>query len=69
MHNWLNTGTQKQKFCKDAVMSCPVCCSETETWQHMFHCKHKDSIAICTLALTKFKSSLIQMNTALIFCQ
>eukprot|EP00957_Ditylum_brightwellii_P025993 1964898-Ditylum_brightwellii.AAC.1 len=35
MHNWLNTSTQKQEFYKDAVMSCPVCCSETETCQHM----------------------------------
>eukprot|EP00957_Ditylum_brightwellii_P184683 14065493-Ditylum_brightwellii.AAC.1 len=34
MHNWMNTGTQKQKFYKDAVMLCPICCSETETWQH-----------------------------------
>eukprot|EP00957_Ditylum_brightwellii_P080706 6138010-Ditylum_brightwellii.AAC.1 len=69
MHNWLNTGTQKQKFYKDTVMSCPVCCSETETWQHMFHCKHEDSIAICTLALMKFKFALIKMNTAPILCQ
>eukprot|EP00957_Ditylum_brightwellii_P060114 4565044-Ditylum_brightwellii.AAC.1 len=34
IHNWLSTGTQKQKFYEDVVMSCPVCCLETETWQH-----------------------------------
>eukprot|EP00957_Ditylum_brightwellii_P078369 5959283-Ditylum_brightwellii.AAC.1 len=27
MHNWLNTGNQKQKFYKDAVSDCPVCCA------------------------------------------
>eukprot|EP00957_Ditylum_brightwellii_P085340 6491708-Ditylum_brightwellii.AAC.1 len=69
MHNWLNTGTQKQNFYKDTVISCHVCCSDTETWQHMFRCNHKDSIAVCTLAFTKFKSALIKMNAAPILHQ
>eukprot|EP00957_Ditylum_brightwellii_P176782 13466444-Ditylum_brightwellii.AAC.1 len=69
MHNWLNTGTQKQKFYKDAIMSCPVFCLETEKWQHMFNCKHEGSTTLCTLALTKFNSALIKMNTAPILCQ
>eukprot|EP00957_Ditylum_brightwellii_P014866 1121289-Ditylum_brightwellii.AAC.1 len=69
MHNWLNTGTQKQKFYEHAVMPCRVCCSETETWKHLFHCKHEDYIAVRTLALTKFKSKLLKMKTALIIQQ
>eukprot|EP00957_Ditylum_brightwellii_P128895 9832001-Ditylum_brightwellii.AAC.1 len=34
MHNWLNIGTQKQKFYEDAVAECPICCMEDETWMH-----------------------------------
>eukprot|EP00957_Ditylum_brightwellii_P000632 49293-Ditylum_brightwellii.AAC.2 len=32
MHNWLNTGTQKQRFHEEAVADCPICCVEDETW-------------------------------------
>eukprot|EP00957_Ditylum_brightwellii_P007220 548623-Ditylum_brightwellii.AAC.1 len=38
MHNWLNTGMQKQKFYEDAVADCPICCAENKTWMHMFQC-------------------------------
>eukprot|EP00957_Ditylum_brightwellii_P043577 3303316-Ditylum_brightwellii.AAC.1 len=41
---------------------------EKETWQHLLCCTHDDSIAIRTLAVTKFKSSLLQCKTALIIC-
>eukprot|EP00957_Ditylum_brightwellii_P203016 15332874-Ditylum_brightwellii.AAC.1 len=54
MHNWLNTGMQKQKFYKDAVADCPICCAENETWTHMFQCPHDDAISLQSLALTKF---------------
>eukprot|EP00957_Ditylum_brightwellii_P027079 2047442-Ditylum_brightwellii.AAC.1 len=59
MHNWLNTGYQKQIFHKDAVSDCPVCLATQETWQHIFQCTHDDSISIHLLALTQFKSDLI----------
>eukprot|EP00957_Ditylum_brightwellii_P094846 7223164-Ditylum_brightwellii.AAC.1 len=50
-------------------MSCPVCCTHKETWQHLFHCTHDNSFAVRTLTLTKFKSALIKMNTAPIIQQ
>eukprot|EP00957_Ditylum_brightwellii_P065418 4962527-Ditylum_brightwellii.AAC.1 len=69
MHNWLNTGMQKQNFYKDAVADCPICCTENETWTHMFQCPHDDAISLRSLALTKFKSALIKMRTAPIIRQ
>eukprot|EP00957_Ditylum_brightwellii_P027408 2072258-Ditylum_brightwellii.AAC.1 len=69
MHNWLNTGMQKQKFYKDAVAGCPICCAENETWTHMFQCPHDNALSLRSLALTKFKSSLIKMSTAPIIWQ
>eukprot|EP00957_Ditylum_brightwellii_P009194 695497-Ditylum_brightwellii.AAC.1 len=69
MHNWLNTGSQKQKFHEDAVADCPVCCVEDETWMHMFQCPHNDAILLRSLALAKFKSSLIKIQTAPIIRQ
>eukprot|EP00957_Ditylum_brightwellii_P023101 1742893-Ditylum_brightwellii.AAC.1 len=53
MHNWLNTGTQKQKFHKEAVANCPICCAENETWMRMFQCPHEDAITLRSLAITK----------------
>eukprot|EP00957_Ditylum_brightwellii_P172448 13128960-Ditylum_brightwellii.AAC.1 len=69
MHNWLNMGMQKQKFYKDTVADCPICCAENETWMHIFQCPHNDAISLRSLALTKFKSSLIKMSTAPIIWQ
>eukprot|EP00957_Ditylum_brightwellii_P155071 11804033-Ditylum_brightwellii.AAC.1 len=69
MHNWLNTGSQKQKFHEDTVADCPVCCAEDEMWMHMFQCPHNDAILLRSLALTKFKSSLIKIQTAPIIQQ
>eukprot|EP00957_Ditylum_brightwellii_P064831 4918464-Ditylum_brightwellii.AAC.2 len=66
MHNWLNTDTQKQKFHEEAVADCPIYCVENETWMHMFQCPHKDAIMLRSLAITKFKLSLIKIHTALI---
>eukprot|EP00957_Ditylum_brightwellii_P145367 11070403-Ditylum_brightwellii.AAC.1 len=60
---------QKQKFYKDAVADCPICCTESKTWTHMFQCPHDDAISLRSLALTKFKLSLIKMSTALIIQQ
>eukprot|EP00957_Ditylum_brightwellii_P209299 15361137-Ditylum_brightwellii.AAC.2 len=31
MHNWLNTGKQKQKIYEDAIADCPILCAENET--------------------------------------
>eukprot|EP00957_Ditylum_brightwellii_P075722 5754805-Ditylum_brightwellii.AAC.1 len=64
MHNWLNMGHQKKQIDKNAVNACPICLDVEETWQHIFQCQHKDSIAIKTLALTLFKSELLQIETA-----
>eukprot|EP00957_Ditylum_brightwellii_P175622 13371562-Ditylum_brightwellii.AAC.1 len=69
VHNWLNTGTQKQKFYEDAVTDCPNCCTENGTWMHMFQYPHDDAISLQSLALTKFKSLLIKMSTAPIIRQ
>eukprot|EP00957_Ditylum_brightwellii_P148949 11340246-Ditylum_brightwellii.AAC.1 len=69
MHNWLNTGTQKQRFYKDSVDNCPICCTDDKTWMHMFQCPHEDAINLRLLALTKFKSALIKMKTAPIIRQ
>eukprot|EP00957_Ditylum_brightwellii_P049721 3770534-Ditylum_brightwellii.AAC.1 len=69
MNNWLNTGTQKRKFYEEAVMSCHICCADIETWQHLFQCQHTDTVAVRTLAVTKFRSTLIKMKTAPILCQ
>eukprot|EP00957_Ditylum_brightwellii_P123894 9444308-Ditylum_brightwellii.AAC.1 len=63
MHNWFNTGKQKQKFYEDTITDCPICCAEKETWTHMFSCPHDDAISLCTLALTKFCSELRKMHT------
>eukprot|EP00957_Ditylum_brightwellii_P075398 5730161-Ditylum_brightwellii.AAC.1 len=52
IHNWLNTGSQKQKFHEDVVADCPVCCAEDKTWMHMFQCPHNDAILLRSLALT-----------------
>eukprot|EP00957_Ditylum_brightwellii_P176507 13442382-Ditylum_brightwellii.AAC.1 len=54
MNVWLNTGTQKRKFYEEAVISCPTCCADTETWQNLFQRQHADTVAVRTLALTKF---------------
>eukprot|EP00957_Ditylum_brightwellii_P023773 1794170-Ditylum_brightwellii.AAC.1 len=59
MHNWLNTDHQKKQIDKNAVDACPICLDAEETWQLLFQCQHKDSIAIRTLALTLFKSELL----------
>eukprot|EP00957_Ditylum_brightwellii_P150415 11454001-Ditylum_brightwellii.AAC.1 len=56
MHNWLNTGMQKQKFYEDAIADCPICCAENKTWAHLFQCPHDDAISLRLLALTKFQS-------------
>eukprot|EP00957_Ditylum_brightwellii_P205635 15344726-Ditylum_brightwellii.AAC.1 len=69
MNDWLHTGEQKQKNYEEAIMSCPVCSTDKETWQHLFHCKHEDSVAVRTLTLTKFKSALNKMKTAPIIRQ
>eukprot|EP00957_Ditylum_brightwellii_P094031 7159489-Ditylum_brightwellii.AAC.1 len=66
MHDWLNTGHQKQISNKDTVTDCPVCNETKETWTHMFQCQHKNSIAIQTLAVTTFRSTLLKLETALI---
>eukprot|EP00957_Ditylum_brightwellii_P044474 3373942-Ditylum_brightwellii.AAC.1 len=63
MHNWLNTGTQKQKLYEDAVANCPMCCAEKEEWTHLFQCKHDDLIVIRSLALTKYWLALIKIRT------
>eukprot|EP00957_Ditylum_brightwellii_P158639 12074698-Ditylum_brightwellii.AAC.1 len=55
MHNLLNAGHQKQKFYKDAMADCPICCSMKETWQHLFYCQHEDIIAIHILAVLHYK--------------
>eukprot|EP00957_Ditylum_brightwellii_P157362 11976916-Ditylum_brightwellii.AAC.1 len=47
---------------------CPVCLKDKKMWQHLLHCTHTDSIAITTLAVTKFKSSLLKCKTAPIIC-
>eukprot|EP00957_Ditylum_brightwellii_P115334 8795224-Ditylum_brightwellii.AAC.1 len=36
MHNWLNTGYQKKEINENAVVGCPVCVSQEESWQHLF---------------------------------
>eukprot|EP00957_Ditylum_brightwellii_P127974 9759606-Ditylum_brightwellii.AAC.1 len=59
MHNWLNMGYQKKQIDKNATNACPICLDTEETWQHLFQCQHKDSIAIRTLPLTIFKSELL----------
>eukprot|EP00957_Ditylum_brightwellii_P186835 14226935-Ditylum_brightwellii.AAC.1 len=64
MHNWLNTGHQKNHFNKNAVAECPICQSVEETWTHLFQCQHKDAIAIQMLALTTFKPELLKLGTA-----
>eukprot|EP00957_Ditylum_brightwellii_P199774 15228895-Ditylum_brightwellii.AAC.1 len=69
MHNWLNTGHQKKHIDKNVVNTCPICLDAEETWQHLFQHQHKDSIAIRTLALTLFKSDLLQLETAAILCE
>eukprot|EP00957_Ditylum_brightwellii_P109389 8343877-Ditylum_brightwellii.AAC.1 len=53
----------------DAVADCPACCAEKETWTHMFQYPHKDTVAIHTMALTKFRLALIAMKTAPIIRQ
>eukprot|EP00957_Ditylum_brightwellii_P192671 14670740-Ditylum_brightwellii.AAC.1 len=69
MHNWLNTGTQKQNFYEDTVADCPICCAENKTWTHIFQCPHDDAISLRSLALTKFQSDLLKMQTAPIIHQ
>eukprot|EP00957_Ditylum_brightwellii_P183941 14011091-Ditylum_brightwellii.AAC.1 len=64
MHNWLNTGQQRQKFYKDAVADCSVWHAKGKTWQHLLQCKHDDSWSIQTAALTQLKSDLLTMKTA-----
>eukprot|EP00957_Ditylum_brightwellii_P072710 5526381-Ditylum_brightwellii.AAC.1 len=66
MHDWLNTGHQKQTFNEDTVADCPVCNATKETWTHMFQCQHEDSIAIQTPADAMFKSILLELKTVLI---
>eukprot|EP00957_Ditylum_brightwellii_P103776 7905806-Ditylum_brightwellii.AAC.1 len=36
---------------------------------HMFQCPHEDAISLCSLAIMKFKSSLIKIHTAPIIQQ
>eukprot|EP00957_Ditylum_brightwellii_P029919 2264243-Ditylum_brightwellii.AAC.1 len=60
---------QKQKFYKDAVADCSICCAENETWMHMFQCPHDNAISLRSLALTELKSALIKMRTAPIIQQ
>eukprot|EP00957_Ditylum_brightwellii_P176097 13409102-Ditylum_brightwellii.AAC.1 len=69
MNDWLSTGTQKHEFYKEVVVLCPICCVDTETWQHLFQCQHTDAVAVHTLAMTKFRSTLIKMKTAPIIRQ
>eukprot|EP00957_Ditylum_brightwellii_P210249 15364735-Ditylum_brightwellii.AAC.1 len=69
MHNWLNMGHQKQKCNEDVVGDCPICHATKETWTHLFQCSNDDSIAIHALAIRKFWSKLIKLNTAPIMKQ
>eukprot|EP00957_Ditylum_brightwellii_P048043 3648362-Ditylum_brightwellii.AAC.1 len=64
MHKWLNTGHQKKQIDKNAVDACSICLDAEETWQHLFQRQHEDSIAIRTLALTLFKTELLQIEIA-----
>eukprot|EP00957_Ditylum_brightwellii_P041014 3105505-Ditylum_brightwellii.AAC.1 len=63
VHNWLNKGHQKKQIDKNAVNTSPICLDAEETWRHLFQCQYKDSIAIRTVALTLFKSELLQIKT------
>eukprot|EP00957_Ditylum_brightwellii_P191359 14569812-Ditylum_brightwellii.AAC.1 len=59
MNNWFNIGHQKKQIDKNAIDACPICLDTEETWQYLFQCQHKDSIAIRTLALAFFKLGLL----------
>eukprot|EP00957_Ditylum_brightwellii_P066880 5076072-Ditylum_brightwellii.AAC.1 len=50
------------------VSNCPICSSKEETWGHLFQCRHDNAIAIKVLALTQFKSNLIQSKTSPAIC-
>eukprot|EP00957_Ditylum_brightwellii_P047494 3606936-Ditylum_brightwellii.AAC.1 len=63
IHDWLNTGHQKQTFNEDAVDDCPVCNATKGTWTHMFQCEYKDSIARRTHTVTMFRSILLKLET------
>eukprot|EP00957_Ditylum_brightwellii_P122135 9314372-Ditylum_brightwellii.AAC.1 len=54
MHNWLHFSKQKNLINATDLGVCPVCSSKHETQTHLYHCKDADSVAICTLAITKF---------------
>eukprot|EP00957_Ditylum_brightwellii_P033540 2542311-Ditylum_brightwellii.AAC.1 len=68
MHNWLHVGRHKNLMNATDLGFCPVYLKEKETWQHLLCCTHNDSLAIRTLAVTQFKSSLFKCKTALIIC-
>eukprot|EP00957_Ditylum_brightwellii_P045827 3477074-Ditylum_brightwellii.AAC.1 len=46
MHNWLNTGMQKQTFYEDADAEHPICCTENKTWTHMLQFSYDDDISL-----------------------
>eukprot|EP00957_Ditylum_brightwellii_P062765 4763391-Ditylum_brightwellii.AAC.1 len=64
MHNWLNTGAQKQEFDEHAANCCPVCGTATETWEHLFQCDHDNKMAMKLLSLTRCKINLTKLKTS-----
>eukprot|EP00957_Ditylum_brightwellii_P157501 11987318-Ditylum_brightwellii.AAC.1 len=64
MHNWLHVGKRKHLMNVSDLRVCPVCSTGHKMWIHLYHCKDADSVAICTLAITKFCATRLKCKTA-----
>eukprot|EP00957_Ditylum_brightwellii_P057598 4367664-Ditylum_brightwellii.AAC.1 len=64
MHKWLRVGIRKHLLNVTDLGVCPVCSTDHETWMHLYYCKDANSVAIRTLAITKFHATLLKCKTA-----
>ena len=46
-----------------SIDTCPICCKEVETWDHVFQCKHQAARAERQVRLGEIKTILVQRQT------
>ena len=64
MHNWLNTGEQKEKINPQMPSACPLCTTEKETWSHLLKCQPPEAQNSRLAAFDTLKSALYNEKTA-----
>jgi hypothetical protein len=57
MHNWWNTGSQREKITMDSTSKCPRCGHHDESTDHILLCPASSSQKVCYLELITLRKS------------